>query len=56
MQAEVVGKGSDATLPDKAAASDFFSEGVMIVDTVQDKEWPVVWMNSVCSQLIGLHT
>ena len=53
VQAEAIKKDESSSLPDKAAASDFFSEGTMIVDSADSAHWKILWMNPVCSQLLG---
>ena len=41
------------TVPDKSAASDYYSEGVIIVDAANPYKCPVLWLNTICKDIIG---
>ena len=49
-------RGVLGSLPDKSAASDYYSEGIIIVDVSDPYACPVLWLNSVCKEMLGEYT
>lgn len=44
------------TVPDKGTALDFYSDGVCIVDAANSYKCPVLWLNTICKEMIGKST
>lgn len=41
------------SVPEKGAASDYYAEGMFIVDTSQPQKCPILWLNTICREMIG---
>lgn len=41
------------SVPEKGAASDYYSEGMFIVDASQPRKCPIVWLNTICREMVG---
>ena len=41
------------SVPEKSAASDYYSEGMFIVDASQPLKCNIVWLNTICREMIG---
>ena len=41
------------SVPEKGAASDYYAEGMFIVDTSQPRICPILWLNTICREMIG---
>ena len=41
------------SLPEKSATSDYYSEGMLIVDASQPAKCKIVWLNTTCREMIG---
>ena len=41
------------SVPEKSAASDYYSEGMFIVDASQPAKCSIVWLNTICRDMIG---
>lgn len=44
------------SVPEKSAASDYYSEGIFIVDAADATKCPILWLNAMCKQIIGKHS
>ena len=44
------------SVPDKAAVSDYYAEGIIITDVVDPYKCPVLWLNTICKEMLGGHT
>ncbi|KAL3152207.1 hypothetical protein ABBQ32_001294 [Trebouxia sp. C0010 RCD-2024] len=42
------------SVPEKSAASDYYSEGIFIVDAADATKCPILWLNAMCKQIIGV--
>lgn len=43
------------SVPEKSAVSDYYSEGVFIVDATIPTKCPILWLNAMCKEIIGEH-
>lgn len=50
---EELNRGVLGSVPDKTATSDYYSEGVMIIDAADPYSTPIMWLNSICSDIFG---
>ncbi len=50
---EELNRGVLGSVPDKTATSDYYSEGVMIIDAADPYSTPIIWLNSICSDIFG---
>ena len=41
------------SVPEKTVALDYYSEGMFIVDASQPAKCSIVWLNSICRDMIG---
>ena len=41
------------SVPEKSAASDYYSEGMLIVDASKAPTCRIVWLNTICRDMIG---
>ncbi|DBA81747.1 hypothetical protein WJX77_001163 [Trebouxia sp. C0004] len=51
---EDLNRGVLGSVPDKTATSDYYSEGVMIIDAADPYATPIMWLNSICSDIFGI--
>jgi len=50
---EELNRGVLGSVPDKTATSDYYSEGVMIIDAADPYSTPIMSLNSICSDIFG---
>jgi len=50
---EELNRGVLGSVPDKTATSDYYSEGMMIIDAADPYSTPIMWLNSICSDIFG---
>ena len=53
IQVEEMERGVLGSVPDKAGSSDYYSEGIIITDVADPYNCPLLWLNTICKEMLG---